>query len=711
MNDPTKRLVQLANALRDVSQGVSSGLHEPDASVLRRETRLHDVATRLHASVQDARGDDEHERRRAQERLVAATLPRLEKRASALRRAVEQHLADSEDEAELSPEFPEYEAGARAALQAIDDALEALRVEVGPLAMSAAPAWRAEAASAEATPADAALADAAPADAAPAKSKTAGAAPEPARAASAGDDGATVGTDPRETGERGADRGDAADAEGRRDSDAMLTPETIANAIALGIRTALAQMLPQLQAAFPAPAPAAREISAVTLPGMPETELWRAVTYHSEQTQYGRFAAFVDAVFTGGAHGQNGGASGGEHRRGRTAPPGDPYRLLNAAADAFLLTHSASLSPEAEAGPRAQWTAATPDAGLASATARSSVEPLPVDVGDLRARLAAFMGDTPHLDAIVRALGGARRALSPFSPVAAPDPGFASLLELFWSYWHEEGMLAQTLIALALRFQGVRRGTRDPLAELASDPLRPLSRVLWGFIEDEPNRLSVARRAYEYHHEYGLALVGRAVPRLPASDAGARFLSAFHNVLRRASEFLGRSDAGAAADAFALLNALVELHALLAEGSVRPYRDVPWTARREMLVQQWILARPEVHEFLRARAAPPQAEPWMGAVDAMRRVQRWGGASALHFRDLAVLGERLLLSVRHHPWPTTTSPELARAWALHFRPAVRGYVDAYRAATGVDITAGPQADDTPPSALLQRRFAAGPARR
>ena len=89
MNDPTKRLIMLTNVLRDVSQGVSSGLHEPDAQVLRRETRLHDVASRLHTSVQDARGEDETERRRAQERLVAATLPRLDKRAAALRRAVD----------------------------------------------------------------------------------------------------------------------------------------------------------------------------------------------------------------------------------------------------------------------------------------------------------------------------------------------------------------------------------------------------------------------------------------------------------------------------------------------------------------------------------------------------------------------------------------------------------------------------------------------
>ena len=43
------------------------------------------------------------------------------------------------------------------------------------------------------------------------------------------------------------------------------------------------------------------------------------------------------------------------------------------------------------------------------------------------------------------------------------------LLELIWSYWHEEGMLVQTLNAISLRFQN-RRGSRDrdPLASSRS---------------------------------------------------------------------------------------------------------------------------------------------------------------------------------------------------------------------------------------------------
>jgi len=47
------------------------------------------------------------------------------------------------------------------------------------------------------------------------------------------------------------------------------------------------------------------------------------------------------------------------------------------------------------------------------------------------------------------------------------------LLELIWSYWHEEGMLVQSMNAITRRFQNVRsNGPLDPLANLEIDPLR-----------------------------------------------------------------------------------------------------------------------------------------------------------------------------------------------------------------------------------------------
>ena len=106
------------------------------------------------------------------------------------------------------------------------------------------------------------------------------------------------------------------------------------------------------------------------------------------------------------------------------------------------------------------------------------------------------------------------------------------LLELIWSYWHEQGMLVQTLNAISQRFQNIRAaGDRDPLAGMEIDPLRPLNNLLWSYIQDEQHRLSIVRRAYEYDHHYGLSLQGKAVPSLRSADSRSKFLEAYHNLL------------------------------------------------------------------------------------------------------------------------------------------------------------------------------------
>ena len=48
--------------------------------------------------------------------------------------------------------------------------------------------------------------------------------------------------------------------------------------------------------------------------------------------------------------------------------------------------------------------------------------------------------------------------------------------------------------------------------EYVLNPLRPLRHILWSWVEDEVARLTVRRRAAEYEFEYGLPLIGRAVP-------------------------------------------------------------------------------------------------------------------------------------------------------------------------------------------------------
>jgi hypothetical protein len=287
-----------------------------------------------------------------------------------------------------------------------------------------------------------------------------------------------------------------------------------------------------------------------------------------------------------------------------------------------------------------------------------------------------------------------------------------SLIELIWSYWLEEGMLVQTMNAIARRFQNRRGSPNDPLGELEFDPLRPLNNLIWGFIQDEHNRLTVPRRAHEYQHHYGLSLIGTTVSDLNPADSRSKFIEAFHNLLSCAARFFKEdSDTTVIADAFPLLNALKEVHLILAEGAHNQFGDLTWTARAEMLTIQWMLARPEMREFLRGRYMVPYQEGWMGAVDSMKKLQGWTDTTITHFYELAVTGERILLSVRYGDWSDIENIEdQARNWARSWKPEIQRYIHGYRTATGVDLAA--DITDTrdaatrylQPSVLIQRRL-------
>ena len=171
------------------------------------------------------------------------------------------------------------------------------------------------------------------------------------------------------------------------------------------------------------------------------------------------------------------------------------------------------------------------------------IEEIQVGATGQRRRRTAFT--LPYLAVIRRRLGD-QRLVDGQAQFGAVCEGILRdkltnpcLLELIWSYWHEEGMLVQTLNAISVRFQN-RLGPRasDPLARLEIDPLRPLNNLLWGYIQDEQHRLTVLRRAYEYDHHYGLTLVGRAVPAIRGADSRSKFLEAFHNLLNLTSHLL-----------------------------------------------------------------------------------------------------------------------------------------------------------------------------
>lgn len=261
------------------------------------------------------------------------------------------------------------------------------------------------------------------------------------------------------------------------------------------------------------------------------------------------------------------------------------------------------------------------------------------------------------------------------------------LLELIWSYWHEEALLVQTMNALSLRFQNIRRGERDPLSHLEMAPLYPVNNLLWGYIQDEDNRLSVPRRNYEYNHHYGLKLFGSAIGDFKPADSRSQFLDAFHNLLYRTIQFYKQDDdATFKADSFPVLNALREVHQELTKGMHNQYGDLPWEARVEMLMEQWLLSRPEVRQFLQSRDMVAYREAWMPQVDTMNQLQGWTDVSVTHFNSLAVYGEQLLLSIRFGDWSDVTEPAQAGNWARYWRPEIQNYLHAYRAATEVDLT-------------------------
>ncbi len=376
------------------------------------------------------------------------------------------------------------------------------------------------------------------------------------------------------------------------------------------------------------------------------------------------------------------------------------YQLLKIATEVFLLLQTGVFLKEGEIDEDEE-------------TRRTGV---PLTAAELVDKLAEFLGNgeqrLPYLRHIANtALSDSARISSPFCEgilagrvIACSAP---PLMELIWSYWHEEGMLVQTISAIALRFQNKRASSSsDPLSSLALDPLRPMSNLLWGYIQDEFNRLTVPRRAYEYSHHYGLSLYGKAVPPMRPADNRSKFIEAFHNLLYRCSIFFKEDDdTTVLADGFALLQSLKEVHLLLAEGAHNQFGDLPWTARVEMLIQQWLIARPEIREFLPGRIMVPYTEKWMGQVDAMKRLQGWTDVGVTHFRDLAVYGEQILLSVRYQTWILENEPAQAINWARYWRPEIQAYLHAYRAATGADLTVEP-VDTTSPNVHLRDRYAA-----
>jgi hypothetical protein len=429
--------------------------------------------------------------------------------------------------------------------------------------------------------------------------------------------------------------------------------------------------------------------------------LWAAIRNRTHAISFHRFRHFLHRVLRWEEHEKLPEAIErrlrdlGAHRLGLT-----PWHALKIATEMFLLTEtgvriSREHSHELEL----------------DASGDSERLGRPVKAGELAERLSLYLGHPPQLPYITRVVETAfpeylnsRRTGHRLLVDRINEP---MLIELIWSYWHEEGMLMQTINAINQRFQNIRRPVdRDPLANMAIDPLRPLSNLMWGFAQDELNRLSVARRAAEYCNLYGFEMQGKAISGLHVADRRSKFLEAFHNLLYQCSVFFKEDfQTTIIADGYPLLNALKEVHLILAQGACNQFGDLPWTARAEMLLVQFMLSRPEMREFLQSRVMVPYKEAWMPQVDAMKTMQGWTDVTVTHFRDLGVYGEQLLLSIRYGDWIEVENEDNAKNWARYHKDILYGYWHAYRAVTGVDLTNSEMVDSTMPAIRLQRRLA------
>jgi hypothetical protein len=511
----------------------------------------------------------------------------------------------------------------------------------------------------------------------------------------------------------------------------------------------------------PAPSPVVVSMQRAAVTPTATQALWTLIRQSTNALSFQNYQAFMEQVLCGGGSAPGApfppanGLSFSSARVGRQLPwrlpfPGvEPYRQLKAATEVFVMLNcgvpfdqfmAAGHSPPF-LSPTQQWSGVplNIDAEMQDEARRYSRSVTADDIGQAWERLLqqgqaaapglreAAPGSPENVQtilylALVRAnlpdISVSPRGLD-LSPQAAQELDHGAVtcmgilqeklanpcfIELLWSYWQEEAGLVQTMNSITWRFQNRHGGgDRDPLASLEIDPLRPLNNFLWGYIQDEEHRLSVVRRAYEYAHHYGLTLLGKAVPEIRGADNRSRFIESLHNLLHQCSTFYKEDDdTTVVADGFPLLNALKEVHLLLTQGASNQYGDLPWTARLEMLMQQWLLARPEFREFLPRRIMVDYPEEWMSPVETMKTLQGWSSASVLHFRDLAVFGEQIVLSVRFEAWPSIIEAQDAANWARYWRPEIQGYIYAYRAVTGVDVTERP--DATAPSLLLRQRM-------
>lgn len=444
--------------------------------------------------------------------------------------------------------------------------------------------------------------------------------------------------------------------------------------------------------------------------------LWTVIRNSTERIGFANYSRFMDKVMCGlWGDGLDDG-DGPAHltpreraefqrvnRRMRLPfPHVEPYRLLKVATEVFLMLHC-GVEPDFDA------------MDLAAESRRFGRRLQP---GDLQRDweeylVRVYTGDDyddvikviPYLELIrlklqdvpvIGAGSGRDREAEACYGILARKLTRPCFMELIWTYWMSQARLPHTLAAVTWRFQNrTRRGGHDPLRNLEIDPLRGMADLLWGHAQDQQHQLTAERIAYECIHAYGIS-PSHVHPRpVRAADSRSRFMDAFHHLLALCAEFYKQDDnTTVIADGFPVLNALRETHLLLSKGTGNARTSIEFTSRMEGLMQQWMLGRPEMREFLPGRIMVAYPERWMDRVEAMKSLQGWDDTPVLLYRDLAVYGEQILLSIRYGAWAAVNDPEQAANFARANRPAIQSYGFAWAAVSEME-PAGPADGDVP----------------
>lgn len=291
------------------------------------------------------------------------------------------------------------------------------------------------------------------------------------------------------------------------------------------------------------------------------------------------------------------------------------------------------------------------------------------------------------------------------------------MYDLIWSYWMSLAGLTETMNAVVDCYRRKSNERTALLSDVRFDLLRPIGNLLSGYARDTEIPITHEEYLVELQAQYGLMLPEHAELDIQGMQSDTSFLGALHNVIGGSGKLLrDRLNKTLDVDTHSLGRILGNMNVRLAMGAHNQLWEVTRRIRRDMLVQQWILSRPEVTEFLRVPAMVDMREGWMSALAAYRdrknqqsrsasRSGNYGSVSGnssqsalvvQQFHRLACKSEIMVLGARWGGWSNEDMVgKSAEGWLNEVQHDIKDYISDYREVTrlvNLDVeTADPQA--------------------